>query len=43
MSNFPSSAFIRALAAGVAANVPAGIIGEPGQSKTATMVAATGN
>ncbi|MEC5178823.1 hypothetical protein [Arthrobacter sp. CG_A4] len=38
---FPGSPFQRALAAGVRANVPTGVIGEPGQGKTATMESST--
>ena len=38
---FPGSPFRRALAAGVQANVPTGVIGEPGQGKTATMESST--
>lgn len=34
---FPGSPFQRALAAGIQANVPTGVIGDPGQGKTATV------
>lgn len=37
INTFPGSPFQRALAAGVQANVPTGVVGEPGQGKTATM------
>ncbi|ACL42085.1 ATPase (plasmid) [Pseudarthrobacter chlorophenolicus A6] len=41
INTYPGSPFQRALAAGVQANVPVGVIGEPGQGKTATMESAT--
>lgn len=37
MNSFPGSPFKRALAAGIQANVPTVVIGEPGQGKTATI------
>ncbi|NVM96072.1 AAA family ATPase [Arthrobacter wenxiniae] len=41
INSFPGSPFQRALAAGIEANVPTAVIGEPGQGKTATMESAT--
>lgn len=41
INTLPGSPFQRALAAGVQANVPVGVIGEPGQGKTATMESST--
>lgn len=41
INTFPGSPFQRALAARVQANVPVGVIGEPGQGKTASMESAT--
>lgn len=38
---FPGSPFQRALAAGIESGVPTGIIGEPGQGKTASLESAT--